>query len=165
MYFEHLREQKAFINKFFKEKGIEAEAYRVSGNGGVNCVFDKLETKDISLSIIPTKNDLIKFDKMLCKPNEHRARVFKVHCEIAKDFAQRCIDEKIIINVHEPWLRDYFKILGYRGYSFSRFGYEGKLYLKINADDITGDVPEGFDEIKLSEFYKKCEEMEEAADE
>ncbi|HBB28623.1 MAG TPA: hypothetical protein DC000_05125 [Clostridiales bacterium] len=159
-YCEFLKEQRVFINKFFQEKGIEAEAYRVGGSGGINCTFDEWKIKDIYLNIVPTESDIIKFDKMLCKADEHGARRFKVNCEIAKDFAQKCIDEKIVINVHEPWLRDYFKILGFRGFSFSRFEYEGKLYLKINADDISGNVPDGFVEIKLSEFYANQEKLD-----
>lgn len=164
-YVEHLREQKAFINKFFKDKGIEAEAYRVGGNGGINCAFDEWKIKDIYLYIILTENDKIKFDKMLCKADKHGARSFKLNTEIAKDFARKCIDEKIIINVHEPSLRDYFKKLRYCAFRFNRFVSEGKLFLKVSADDLTEDNPQGFEEIKLSEFYKKFEEMEKEANE
>lgn len=167
-YIKFLDEQKIFINKFCEEKGIEAKAYRMGGNGGINCAFDEWKIKDIYLYIIPTENDKIKFDKMLCKADEHGARSFKLNTEIAKDFAQRCIDEKIIINVHEPRLRDYFKSLGLSGYKYHRLHYKDNetIYLKIDAKYLDKtETPEGFTEIQLSEFYKKYEEIEEAVDE
>ncbi len=81
---EFLKEQKVFINKFFREKGIEAGAYRVGGSGGINCAFDEWKIKDIYLNIVPTESDIIKFDKMLCKADEHGARRFKVNCRLQK---------------------------------------------------------------------------------
>jgi hypothetical protein len=159
-YVELSNEQKKFINKYFDEKGIEAKAYIISGNGSINEPFEDWKKDDIRLRIEATENDLIKFGKMLCKKGDGLNR-FKAKSEIGKDFAQRCVDEKVVINLHEPWLRDYFKSLGYRGFGFHRFTNNDNMYLKIDSDCVSStDTPKGFIEVKLSEFYKAYEEVE-----
>jgi len=160
-YFELQKQQKKFINKYFEEKGIKAKAYLISGNGSVNSPFKDWQKDDIHISIEAEQSDISKFGKMLCKGNEYGLRRFKVKSEIGKDFAQRCIDEQVIINLYEPKLRDYFSSLGYMGYGLHRFIHNGKLYLKINSDLMSPfEIPKDFTEIKLSEFHKAYEELE-----
>lgn len=158
-YIDLSNQQKKFINKYFAEKEIEAKAYQIGGNGGVNCSFKLCDVGDIHLYIEATENDLIKFGKMLCKADEIGIRRFKAKSEIGKDFAQRCIDEKVIINLWQPRISDYFKSISYRGCGMTRFVLNDIMYMKIESDYLKDDeVPNGFIEIKLSEFYVKLEE-------
>lgn len=160
-YFDLQEQQRKFINKYFAEKGIEANAFIIGGNGFMNCSFKQSDVQDIYLKIEATENDLNKFEKMLCKANEVGLRRFKTKSTIGKDFAQRCIDEKIIINLWEPKPRDYFKSLDCLSYGIRRFFYNDILYLKINSQLLSPfETPEGFTEIKLSEFYSALEEVE-----
>lgn len=162
-YYEMGEEQRKFVNEFFKEKGIEAYRYRVGGDGSVNAPFDEYDKDAIKLYIEPTENDLNTFGKMLCKPDMHGICAFKKSSSIAKEFAQRCVDEQIIVNIYQPRPGEYFKSVRFYGCSYSQFFRNDKLYLKIQSDFLKqGDTPEGFTEIKLSEFYKELEEYKES---
>lgn len=154
--------QKEFINRFFKENEIEATTYMVSGTGLCGVPFNEDSKKDIWLYIDPTENDLLKFEKILTKPNSrHGLRAFKKTSKISKDFAQKCIDKQIVINLYEPRVSSYFKSLGYMGCGYTLLPYNGELYIKVDSNYLkTDDTPEGFKEIKLSEFYKIKEEFE-----
>lgn len=91
------KQQQELINRFFTEKGIEADGYLVSGNGFVDKPFNENDKKDITISIVPSENDLVKFAKMLCKPSgNHGLYAFKKSSSIAKEFSQKCIEEQII---------------------------------------------------------------------
>jgi len=154
-------QQREFIKKFFIEKGIEANLYIVSGDGSINQPFDEDDKKEIGLRIEPTNNDLIKFNKMLCKPSKHNLCAFKKSSTIAKEFSQRCVDEQIIINLHSPRISSYFKSLGYHGLTRSQFPVADEFYIKIESEYLTKeDTPEGFTEIKLSEYYIAEEKRE-----
>lgn len=158
-YIDLCNQQKKFINKYFAENNIEANAYHMGGNGIVNCPFKQSDVKDIYLSIEPTENDLIKFEKMLCKKNEYGLCRFKKSSSLLKDFAQRCIDEKVVINLWQPRISNYFKSISYKGCGMTRFVLNDVMYMKIDSDYLKdSEVPKGFIEIKLSEFYLKLEE-------
>lgn len=160
-YIECSEQQRKFVFKFLKEKGIEAERYYIGGDGMCNCAFDKYLKGNIRLHILPTENDLNKFGKMLTKADTYGLQTFKKNSVITKDFADRCINEKIIINLLEPDFRDYFKSIDWQAYSYKQFEYNSQLYLKITSEALKADdIPEGFTEIKLSEFYKAMEEYE-----
>lgn len=158
-YIDLSNQQKKFINKYFAENSIEATTYHMSGNGGVNSCFDDYEKHEISLSIEPTENDSIRFLGMLRKKNEYGLCKFKKNSSLLKDFAQRCIDEKVVINLWQPRISDYFKSIRYRGCGMTRFVLNDIMYMKIDSDYLDDkEVPDGFIEIKLSEFYIKLEE-------
>ena len=154
-------QQRKFINKFFNEYNIEANDYMISGNGFCNVPFDEYDKSEIKLYIIPTDNDEKNFSKMLCKPHDYGLCQFKKSSKISKDFAQRCIDEQIVINLHEPRIGDYIKSLIFRC-NTTRFMYDGVIYIKVESDYLTNEtvIPVGFDEIKASEYHLKLEEME-----
>jgi len=151
---ENTKKQKEFVYGFLKEKWIEAtEGYYLTGDGFVNVPYKDHEKGDITLYIVPTESDLEKFGKMLKKPIQEKLQGFKKNSAIMKELANKCIEEKVIININEPWLRDYFK-LSWQAYNSSRFSCEEGLFIKINSDQLKAeDNPEGFEEIKLSEFY------------
>lgn len=160
-YSEMKKIQKAFIKEFFNKKEIEAKGYILHGNGIVNYPFEEYDKKEIQLYIKATENDLNKYNKMLCKKDDDGFCAFRKNSNIGKEFAQECIDRKIVINVSEPDLRDYFKSLDWRGYSYQQFIYKDKMYVKIESECLKeNDTPEGFIEIKLSEYYKVLEDLE-----
>ena len=86
---------------------------------------------------------------------------FRTNSTITKEFQQRCIDEKIIINLYRPNIRDYFKSIKFSRTISTLIKVEDAFYLKISSEDFEkDDTPEYFTEIKASEFYKIKEEAE-----
>lgn len=157
LYWENEKAQKGFIKNYFKEKGIDGETYYMGGDGAINCAFEEYDKDDIYLCIEPTENNLFKFKKMLCKTNKHGLCRFKRASTIAKEFAQRCIDSKIVINLWAPRINDYFKSLQYGllGCIQEGFKQDGVIYAKIQSENLkSDDTPEGFNEIKCSEYFK-----------
>lgn len=155
-------EQRKYVVEFFDNHEIEARFYLVGGNGFVNQPFQKDKIKDIRLSIEATEADLVKFGNQLKVPNKRNdLRGFKTNSEILKLFAKGCIENNIIINLHKPSLRDVFKTLGYSRFSSCYFEHKDIHYLMISSEFLTDDdVPEGFKQIKTSEYYKVVEEIE-----
>lgn len=160
-YKDMIKKQKEFIKKFFTERGIETTRYYLRGNGFVNCAFEEHNKSNIRLKIDATEKDLEKFGKHLGKKDVHGLRQFRKNSKISKEFAQMCIDEKIIINIYEPRISDYFDSLsrGLYGCSYQRIVFENYMYVKVSNDHLKDeDIPKGFTEIKLSEFYTALEE-------
>lgn len=159
-YIKLTKQQREFVKEFFIEKGIEANCFIVRGNGFMNIPFNEYDKKDICLSIEATENDLTKFGKTLCKPSDG-LYTFKKSSSIAKEFANECIDKRVVINLWSPRVSDYFKSLGHRGLSYSQFENEDVLYIKVDSEYLKeDDIPEGFVEIKTSDFYIAKEEYE-----
>ena len=150
-----LERQRKFVDTFFSEKEIESIKYIMSGDGFINIPFDQEDVKDITLSIKPSENDVINFKTIICKPNKiHGLSAFKKSSNISKEFSQKCIDEKIIINLSSPRISDYFESLGYSGYEYTQFEYDNNLYIKVDSKYLgEADIPEGFIDIRLSDFY------------
>ncbi|WP_125154851.1 hypothetical protein [Clostridium rectalis] len=165
-YIQRREKQKEFVFKFLREKGIQAKEYWLYGDGLCDIPFSEEDKKDISLSIIPTDEDKESLSKQLYKPDQYELCSFKKNSKIGKEFEQYCIDNKIIINLLKPRIGDYFKStstnnLSLGGYRLSQFELEHKLYVKLDSHKINEETkaPEGFIEIKLSEFYKKRKEV------
>ncbi|ENK0837089.1 hypothetical protein AB2Z22_000395 [Clostridium botulinum] len=153
-------QQREFINKFFKENNIEANQYRVSGDGLCNVAFEEYE-ETITLYVIPTDKDKEKFSKMLNKPDKRCLQAFRKTSKIAKDFRKQIVDEHIVINLYYPRVGDYFESISFYRCGFTIFEHENCVYLRIKSDSLKGDdIPDGFKEIKLWEFYKMQEEFE-----
>lgn len=58
-------------------------------------------------------------------------------------------------------VRDYLESLSYYAYSSGLFKYNDYYYLNVDSEILKDDdVPEGFVEIKMSEFYKIKEQKE-----
>lgn len=156
------KQQNEFVKKFFNEKGIETSIYMVSGDGSVNRPFEEFNKKEIKLSIQPSEDDLYNFPKILCAPNKNNGLyTFKKSSSISKEFSQKCIDEQIIINLYAPRASEYFSTLGFHGCSYTQFPSGEDLYIKVESKYLKeNDTPEGFNEIKLSEFYIAKEKFE-----
>jgi hypothetical protein len=160
-YIELTKQQREFVKKFCSEKEIEANCYIVSGNGCMNVPFSEYSKNDICFSIEATENDLIKFGKMLCKIDDNGLNKFKKSSSIAKEFAQMCVDEKVVINLWSPRVSDYFESLGCYGCSYSQFPVGDDLYIKVSSEYLKDDdIIEGFTEIKTSDFYIAKEKFE-----
>jgi hypothetical protein len=149
-------EQRNFINKFFNEKNIESKTFLISGDGCVNQPFTERYQSNITLSIDPTENDMKNYGMYLTKPDKRTGLCsFKKNSALAKEFAQKCIDEKIVINLYRPRVGDYFSSIGWaNGCSWEMFNFNDKYYLKIESKNLNAEeLPEGFIDIKMSEYY------------
>ena len=101
---------------------------------------------------------------MLRKSDDYGLCGFRKNSSLAKEFAQRCVDEQIPINLWSPKISDYFESLGNGIYGCSslEFSYNDIVYLKVDGERLTTeDTPVGFTEIKASEFYKALEDCRE----
>lgn len=160
-YVKEVQQQKKLVFKFLRDNGIKAKKYYLHGDGYCNKPFSEDDKKEIQLMIYPTEEDKIILKKQLSKVNNYGLCNLKRNAKISKQFAQYCIDNKIIINLYEPKVHDYFKDDIFN-YTVSRFKNNDNLYVKINNNQTNENIEasKGFIEIKLSEFYKKLEEFE-----
>lgn len=162
-YMDKVKCQKEFVKKFFKENNISAEKYYVGGNGCCNCPFDENEKNEIRLSIIPTNEDLEKYEKQLNKKDKYGFRDFRGNSKISKLFADYCVENEVLINITRLDLRDYLKSMDWVGYEFQRVPCPDGFYVRVSSQLLKkDDNPKGFVPIKLSEFYKELEEYESA---
>lgn len=157
-----LSEQRKLINDFFKEKGIESEEFLINGEGFYNVPFEEHRKSGISLHILPTQNDIENFGAMLKKTNGYNGlRSFKKNSKIAKEFAQKCVERKIVINLYKPNTGDHFDSIGLYGYRQEAFIFNDETYVKIESDFLKkDDTPKGFVEIKQSQYCLAKEELE-----
>jgi hypothetical protein len=160
-YQEDAERQRVFVKEFFKKSGVETREFYIIGDGMVGIPFDDYDKKNITLAIMPTEKDINSFGKYLLKPDHIGLRAFRKNSKFAKVFAQKCIDEQIVINIYHLDLRDYFKSIDCASYNYSRIPCEEGFYIKIESKGLNeSEIPEGFTEIKLSEFHKAKEEFE-----
>lgn len=112
------------------------------------------------LYIVPTENDLIKFGRFFYKQDYGNGlRKFKATSTIQKDWERFCNNNVKFID--EPILFYDFPIMGK---SRTRlFHYNDDVYGSISSDYIEDDfkIPDGYEQIKASEFYKIIETIEE----
>ena len=153
--------QNQIVNLFMKQKGIESDSYIVKGDGMSGVPFYAYHN-NIHFGIIPTQKDNELFGKYLKNPDSYNVCYFKSNSKIAKEFAQTCIENKVVVNLDKPRARDYFKSLKWEGYISNLFRYNNNYYLNINSKALDSkETPEGFIEIKLSESYKILEDLRE----
>ena len=152
---ENVKFQKKCVFDFFKEHEIEASKYYLTGDGFCNRPFRESWKEDISLGIVPTKKDKEHFGNMLLKPLDNGIYMFRKRCKLIKLFQDYAIEKQFVINIYQPDMRDYFKSLGFYGYGLSRLiSKDNLIYIKISSDHLKDDdIPEGLEEIKISEFY------------
>lgn len=160
-YKNDLNVQREFVNKFCKEKGIESNAFLVSGSGLVGIPFEERNVHEIRLGILPTKADKENFGQYLTVPKREGLCDFKANSRIAKEFAKRCVDEKIVINVWKPRLADCFKSVRWSANKYRFFEHNSTYYASIDSDYLDkNETPEGFTEIKMSELYEVVEAIQ-----
>lgn len=136
-----------FVIKFLPENGFEAHLYCCQRNG---------------LYIVPTENDLKKFNSILCKPEKGDyktgLRKIKKSSSIAKKWVKTLKDNNLKIT-EKPYAMRLFAFVGKISYEI--FKYKNTYYYNVKTD-YTGITPIGdVEEIKGSEYYKASEEWEE----
>ena len=96
---------------------------------------------------------------ILLKPMLNGLSQFRRNGKISRDFQQYCVDNKVIINIFQPDLRDYLKSIDWAGYKRQMIECDEGYYLKVTSELLKEyDNPKGFIPIPMSEFYKKLEE-------
>lgn len=150
------KKRNELIISFFKTHGIEGSEYYISGNGFCNTPFEEEDKMKIILCISEENAD--KFAQHLKKKSIcPRTVQFKKSSKILKEFQQKCVEKKIIINLERIRVGEYFEELQYGGYSTDGlYEKDGDYYLKISTTKFETLTPNttGFEEIKGSEFYK-----------
>lgn len=127
------------VEEFKASQGIEASGHYVASN---------------SIYIVPTENDLINFGKSLCKPEDENLQMFRKNSKIGKAWAA-LMKEKGLKVLHKPPVPIYFPRFSGGRYRSRLFDIDGIVYCSL---DPAGDViPEGFIELKASEFWKLVE--------
>lgn len=150
------------VISFLRIHNIEAKCIYLCGDGFCNCAFDENYKNEISLGIVPTKEDTHLLKGILGKECEEGLRFLRRNSKIMREFQQYCVDEKIIINLNKPDLWDYFESFQFKRHHRAIFGLDGVYYLKVSSEFLKeDDIPEGMTPIKLSEYYAKLEEFQE----
>ena len=149
-YFEWYNNLDNLKNKweqFKKLTGIEAESF--------------VPRKE--LYIVPTENDLNKFGRFFCKEVFNGGlRKFKANATVQKDWERFIASNKVI--VHKPDIAMDFILLGMYGQRIQSrlFHYKDEIYCSIDANFPENyKIPEGYEEIKGSEFHKIMETIQE----
>jgi hypothetical protein len=135
------------INELFKEfkqdQGFESGAYYVT---------------DDEIYIVPTEADINNFSKMLCKPIDDDLQKFKTNSKIGKAWVETLKSNKLSV-LRKPMLIMYMSAGGGR-FRSRLFNVDEQLYCSLYpADD--AKLPQGFTEMKASEFFKIIEDMKE----
>ncbi|MGL4454070.1 MAG: hypothetical protein ACRCTZ_23210, partial [Sarcina sp.] len=123
--------------------------------------FKESDKKDIRLEIDPTVEDELTFKGQLNKTRTREGRrSFRKSSKLLKKFQDECVKNKVVVNICDVDMRDYFKGMGLKGYSRSIVICEDCYYLKLSSDYLKADdTPDGLEEIKMSEYYKIKEDM------
>jgi hypothetical protein len=142
-YYEYKNSDKK-LHKIVKEF---MQKYEIETNGYAH--------RDQTFYIEPTEKDLEKFNKVLCKPLENGLRAFKATSKIAKNWVETVEQVK---PVSKPYVGFCFK--NCLGKIRSRlFDIDEVVYCSFSSE-YEIDIPEGFTEIKASEFFKVIEDWE-----
>ncbi|WP_244832976.1 hypothetical protein [Clostridium sp. BJN0001] len=154
-YIERVEFQKKCVCDFFKNHEIKTTKYYVTGDGFCNKAFNEYEKKDIRIGIIPNECDKKTFKKELLRPSDCGLCMFRANGKLSRSFQNYAIEKQFVINILEPYANDYFKSLGFGGYSLAKLIDENNvMYIKISSEHLGDkDVPKGLEEIKISEFY------------
>lgn len=108
--------------------------------------------------IVPSSNDIIKFGDSLCKEELHSGlRKFKKTSSVGKAWIA-LLKEKQITPRYKPFVGIYFKNT-FGKHSSRLFDIDNVIYCSFSGE-FEIDTPEGFEEIKASEFYKVIEDYE-----
>lgn len=137
------------VVEFFKSNNIETTLYGMKNYNLMTHLY-----------IEPTKADIENFGTVLTKGNGLRA--FKENSKISKSFNE-FIKEKGMNVEEKPSVGRYVEMfLG--GYSSRLFAIDDVVYTSIDLKNGAYKeyfVPEGFEEIKASEFFKAIEDHDE----
>jgi hypothetical protein len=129
------------VNSFMEKYEIKSQGY----NAGNETFY-----------IDPTKEDIEKYDKILGKEVDNGLRPFKKSSKIHKEWIKSLKDNDIKVK-HKPHIAWYFKDFVGGRYSSKLFDIDGVVYCSFRWDGNV-DCPEGFIELKASEFWKIVED-------
>ena len=133
------------VYKGFKDQvGVESKEYYVT---------------DREVYIVPTEKDNEMFGSVLCTPI-NGLRKFRTTSKVGKVWVKALKDAGLEVK-RRPMPIIYFRSFGGGSYKTRLFEQDGKLFCSIDPAD--GKEPEGFVEIKASEFFKIIEESENAS--
>ena len=136
------------------------------------CNLVGLETESFvpqqTLYIVPTENDLKKFDKYFCKSIYGGGlRKFKQNSPIQKDWERFAKSNDMII-FKPNFAMDFVGRCMIGRFSTRMFDYAEEIYCSISANFYSWEVPEGYEEITGETFYHYygiVEKMEEKKNE
>lgn len=145
-YMEYKNNQQVIHNiskEFMTTQEIETDTYANQSN---------------TFYIVPTEKDLEKFGKSLCKSIGEGLRAFNANSKVSKAWV-KTLEEKQITIKHKPYVGFSFK--NCLGKNRSRiFAIGSVVYCSFENEYEFYDTPEGFIEIKASEFWKIIEDYE-----
>ena len=145
-YMEYKDNQKVMHNiskEFMNTQGIETDTYANQGN---------------TFYIVPTEKDTERFAKSLCKSIGEGLRAFKAKSKVGKAWVET-LEEKQIKIKYKPFVGRSFR--NCMGKNRSRiFVIDSVVYCSFQNDYDFEDTPEGFVELKASEFWKIVEDYE-----
>jgi len=143
-WFEYLDNKNAInelVKAFMEEQGIESTEYYVDNE---------------SIYIVPTENDKEKFGRVLGSATNEGLCKFKKSSKIGKAWIS-ALETNDLHVIHKPMVIWYFKGVGGR-FRSRIFDQDGVLYCSL--EPCHGELPEGFVEMKASEFFKVIEDLE-----
>jgi len=143
-YMEYKNNLKVIDNistEFMSAQGIETDTYANKSN---------------TFYIVPTEKDLEIFNKALYKSIGEGLRAFKVNSKVGKAWV-KTLEEKHVEIKHKPFVGFSFK--NCMGKNRSRiFAIDSVVYCSFDNEYDFEDTPDGFVEIKASEFWKIVED-------
>lgn len=140
----NLEEIRLLICEFFDRNDIETTQYGFHGD---------------NLCIVPTENDLVKFNNVLSNEVMEQLRPFKGNSKIQKAWV-KTLEENNLERKRKPYVPMYFPLHGGGRISSRLFDIDDIVYCSFsNSWDIK--TPEGMIEIKASKFWETVEDAEE----
>lgn len=140
------KENVVHVNEVYKEfrnlVGVESSKYYVT---------------DKEIYIVPTEKDNETFGSVLCAPINDGLRKFRATSKVGKAWVKTLKDAALEVK-GRPMAILYFRTFGGGSFRSRLLEQDGKLYCSI--DPANGEAPEGFIEIKASEFFKIIEDSE-----
>lgn len=134
------------INELFKrfkiEQDIESRAYYVT---------------DKEIYIVPTAKDSELFATILCQPVDDGLQKFKTNSKVGKAWVTLLQNESVSV-IRKPMLIMYLNTVGGK-FKSRLFDVGDKLYGSLDAAEL--NLPEGFIEMKASEFFTIIESARE----
>lgn len=130
--------------QFSDEQGIEADAFYMC---------------EKELHIVPKGADEELFGNSLCRP-ENELRKFKAGSKVAKAWA-KALDERGLKAIRKPMVILYVPMCYGGRYRTRLFDVNDTVYCSLDGLEIK-EVPEGWEEMKASEFFRIIEENQSA---
>ena len=140
-YVNNIKEVNKYVKEFMKQESIGAIEYHVD--------YKKIY-------IVPTENDVERFNSKLTKPLDNGLRAFKTNSLVGKKWIEFVKNNDIKI-LHKPFVGTYFNAYGR---SYQRLFHIGDIVYCSYETEFNFNNPKGFTEIKASEFYRVIESLE-----